>query len=111
MTANRRGDLSSPIKRALIVLLEDGLILRNAGYWIGSSRRKVLVQTIEAMYDRYLIKIVVESRYRRRHTASLTDVGEYAAREIKRQIAEVPAPLAPHGISETAARFITEVVG
>ena len=108
--SNCRSDLSNPQRRGLIVLLEDESILRNAGYWIGSSRRKVGIQTVEALYDRYLIKIVVESRHRRKHIAMLTDVGEYAAREIQRQIAEVPAPLAPNGISETAARFIVEIV-
>ena len=68
------------------------------------------ISTIEALYDRYLIKIVVESRHRRRHTAMLTDIGEYAAKEIQREFLSAP-PKTPHGISEDAARFIVEVVG
>lgn len=106
----KRQDLSAASKRALVILLEDGLIIRETNFWNGKSRRNIYISTIEALYDRYLIKIVIEGRHRRRHTAMLTDIGEYAAKEIQRELAPVP-PNAPHGIPEDAVWFISEVVG
>lgn len=78
----RRDTLSDSLKRALVIILEDGQIIKQAGLWRGSSGRAVPLQTVLALFDRYLIKIVVESRHRRRHAAKLTDVGEYAAEQI-----------------------------
>ena len=107
---NCRSDLSTASKRALVILLEDEMVVRATNFWSGKSKRNIYISTIEALYDRYLIKIVVESRHRRRHTAMLTDIGEYAAKEIQREFLSAP-PKTPHGLSEQAARFIVEVVG
>lgn len=106
----KREDLSAASKRALVVILEDEKIIRAQNFWSGKSNRDIYISTIEALYDRFLIKIVVESRHKRRHTAMLTDIGEYAAKEIQREFTSAP-PRTPHGISEDAARFISEVVG
>ena len=95
-----------------MILLEGGGAIREAGCWRGLRGERIHILTIESLYERCLVKIVVESRHRRRHTAMLTDVGELAAREIKRQF-EVgySRANAPHGVSEKVARFISEVVG
>lgn len=106
----KRGELTPACKRALVVMLEDNLIRINSG-WKGESGKLVRQETIEALYDRYLVKIVIDSRHRKRHTAKLTEVGEFAAREIERQFLMVSRSAPPHKISEQAARFIAEVVG
>ena len=107
----RKGSLSPQLKRCLVIILDDASMVREAHYWRGVSGRKCTQATIESLYDRYLIKIIVESRHRRRHTAKLTEVGELAAREIERQFSIAIPAASPHRISEQAARFITEVVG
>jgi hypothetical protein len=111
MSEWRRHDLSFALKRAMVTLLEDGSLMKNGSRWKGSSLRTVTTQSVTALYDRYLIKIVVESRYRRRHCAILTDIGQYAAREIQRELTGILLPAPPHNISEQSARFITEVTG
>lgn len=103
MNKNIRSDLTPSLKRALTILLEEGSAIRDHDYWRTPSGRKLYIVTIEALYDRYLVKIVVESRHRRRHTAMLTDVGEYAAEGILNE-------RDPKHISEEAALFIAEVV-
>ena len=95
----------------MIILLEDGGIIRDTDYWRGKSGRKVYFSTIESLYDRYLVKIIVESRHRRRHTVILTEVGQYCAKEIQREFANAESSFLPHKISEQTALFITEVVG
>lgn len=108
----RREDLTPPAKRALIVLLEDGSVTKQANYWSGPSGRKIRTETILAIYDRYLIKIVTESRHRKLQTAKLTDVGEYAAQAIQREVAYADGEkLKPKPLTEDAQRFIVEVVG
>lgn len=112
MSNTVRGDLSMPAKRALVMLLEDGFALRDTNYWRSPTDRRIYIRTIETLYDRYLVKIVVESRHKRRHTVKLTEVGEYAARDIQREFLLAPPdePKSPHGISEKTARFIVEAI-
>lgn len=105
-----RRDLPSRLKCALVILLEDGEAIKQTSYWAGSSGRKVNLSTIVALYDRYLIKIVTESRHRKRQTARLTDVGDYAAKEIQREIAEQER-IEDGRISEEAQRLIVEAIG
>ena len=99
-----RSDLTVSLKRALVVLLEDGEVIRWPRCWIGQSKRRIFEVTMLALYDRYLVKIVVESRHRRRHTAVLTDIGWYAARDIQRESKNA-------AVTEESALFIAEVVG
>jgi hypothetical protein len=89
--------------------MEDGSLILDAHYWRGISGRKCIKATIESLYDRYLVKIIVESRHRRRHTVKLTEVGELTAREIERQFSAPQPPGSHHKISERASRFIAEV--
>jgi hypothetical protein len=106
----RRTDLTIATKRALVILLEDGGAMKQAHYWSGSSGRKIFLQTLISLYDRYLVKIVTESRHRNRQMATLTDVGEYAAKEIQRELAWPALRETPSGISDEAAEFIAEAV-
>jgi hypothetical protein len=103
----RKGELlTHPIKRALLILIEDRKLLHDGSRWLGESQRGVIFQTIEAMYSRYLIKIVIDNRHRRRQVAMLTEIGECVARDLLRGTDIV----APAKISEDAARFIAEAV-
>jgi hypothetical protein len=54
----RRTDLTIATKRALVILLEDGDASKLAHYWSGSSGRKIFLQTLISLYDRYLVKTV-----------------------------------------------------
>lgn len=83
MTEQPRTDLTDSIKRALVIILEDGEVTKVTHGWRGSSGRSIFTRTVFALYERYLVKIVVENHHRRRQMAKLTDVGEYAARMIK----------------------------
>lgn len=109
-----RLDLTPVQKSALVILLNHGSLIREGHHWASASGARVPLPTILALYERYLVKIVVESKYRKRQAAKLTDVGEYAAAEIERQLLH-PAdregrPGKPTaGLSEKAARFIVEV--
>ena len=100
----RLGDLTPACKRALVILLSNPLFRHRSG-WRDNDENLVRQETIEALYERYLVKIVVESRHRRRHTAKLTEVGEYAAREIGRQFS-LPEK---QGVSEKVGQFICEI--
>lgn len=107
----RDDDLTATFKRALMILLEDKSAAKQGHYWEGPSARKIFMPTIVALFDRYLIKIVVESRHRKRQTAMLTDIGRYAALQIQREFA-MPEEGEPRHliISESSARFIAEIV-
>src|SRR6185437_1275413 len=88
MVSRRRIEvpLSAAIKRALMIILADGEVIENAGYWAGSSAQKIQQRTIETAYDRFLVHMVVESRHRKRHMARLTDIGERVARDLHREL-------------------------
>lgn len=105
--------LKHPMKRALIILLEDEKLFAAGSQWRSPRGRIVLEQTFYALYDRYLIKVYVESKSRGRHTAVLTDVGHYAASDIRREMIDHELQKEEHPskkISEEAARFIQQVV-
>jgi len=106
-----RKSLGLAMKKALVVLLEDGSLQAEEHRWRSPRDRTVINQTLYSLYDRYLVKVVVDSRHRKRHTAMLTDVGYHAASNIQRELVERDV----HGennrprVSEAAARFIVEV--
>ena len=104
-------DLSTACKQALVILLEGGGAIRETNCWRGLRGEQIHLLTVESLYERYLVAIVVESRHRKRHTVRLTYVGELAASEIQRRFTYGHAPPnGHHAISEKAARFIVEVV-
>lgn len=105
MTVGPRQSLSRSMKAGLILLFEDGALVRETALWRGASERAVSFRTIAALCERNLIKIVVESRHKRRHTAMLTEIGFHAARDIAHEQIK-----APQRISEAAARFIAVAV-
>ena len=105
--------LGDSMKRALVILLEDGSLNAEQHRWRSPKCRAVINQTLYSLYDRYLVKIVVESRHRKRHTALLTDIGRHAATNIQREEIEqriaANSPSNAGRISEASARFIVEV--
>ncbi len=107
------GDLTVNMKNNLMLLLDGGKAIQERGWWILKNENKILTQSILSLYDRCLVKIVVETKFRRRHSAELTQIGYHVARDLKTQesLRQVGVSMsAPHGISEEAARFIVEVV-
>jgi hypothetical protein len=58
---------------------------REAGSWVVPAvpDARFARQTVEAAYDRCLVKITVESRHRRRHRLELTEIGEHVARGLQ----------------------------
>lgn len=124
MAHDQRERLTPGIRRALLILFDDQKLLRQRNrlrrgqhehhHWIGSSDRAVQFVTIQAMYARYLIKIVVESRHQRQHTAVLTEIGQRVAHDISReqengfQQIEMSSPTSP--VCEETAHFITSVI-
>jgi hypothetical protein len=93
------------MRAGLVLLLEDGALVRETALWRGGSGRAVSFGTIAALCERNLLKIIVESRHKRRHTALLTEIGFHVARDIARGRIK-----APQKITEAAARFIAVAV-
>jgi hypothetical protein len=87
------GDLTLPVQR-LVAALYRGNGERAGGMWIVSSvpDARFQPQTVNAAYDRCLVKITVESRHRRRHTLTLTEIGRHVALALE---AKATIPLAP----------------
>jgi hypothetical protein len=75
-------DLTSGMKAALLALRRAGA-LAAATCWHTPTGERIENQTIYALYDRYLVKMVLDSRHRRRTSALLTEIGEHAARGIE----------------------------
>lgn len=77
--------LSDRLRRALIICLEDGPIEFGLHYWTGKSERRIEFKTIMVLYERFLVKIIIENRGRGNRVAELTELGEGVARDLKRQ--------------------------
>jgi hypothetical protein len=104
--------LTDSMKLALMILLEDGRAVLSAypKCWLGVSGRRVAIQSAMALYDRALVRIIVESRHRKMHIIRLTELGEFAAEGVKLKWTNNNTyRSSPHGVSEKAARFIVEV--
>lgn len=104
--------LPATLKNALVVTLDDRSLQKLGSYWTGSSGRRFATATIEALFDRCLMCIGVESRHRNRYTAKLTDAGQHAARAIRDEIASAVAAETgrPRPISEEVSKFIAQAV-
>lgn len=116
MTRRERWDhdhITDSMKLALIILLDDGRVMLCAKprSWIGVSGRRVTIQTVEALYNRALVRIIVESRHHKTHTLRLTQLGEFAAQGVQLSLksGSFVSGRAPHGISERTACFIAEI--
>lgn len=70
------------MKTALISLKRAGADAL-ATFWRTPAGERIENKTIYALYDRYLVKMVLDSRHRKRTTALLTDLGEHAARGVE----------------------------
>lgn len=106
-----RSALGMAMKKALVIILEDGSLLSEEHRWRSPKDRTVINQTFYSLFDRYLVKVVVDSRHRRRHTAFLTDVGHHAASNILREFIDhdFRAQRGELLLSEEASRFIALV--
>lgn len=83
MTKHEHGSLKNTFRRALVIL-HGGNLVREHDFWRRHDGMAVNIKTIEALYDRALVKIVVESRHRKIHTAKLTEIGACVARDLVR---------------------------
>lgn len=103
------GSVSAPMRRALAILHADGEACHGEGGWQTSRDRTIPLATMTALFARHLVKIVTESRHRRRHTARLTELGEYAAFGARR-IEDIDAGggIAP-ALTEQAQHLIAEI--
>ena len=108
---HRRGQLEPAMKRALIIIKAEQPVIHGRGFWRGTSGNPISQRTIEALFTRYLIKIVTESRHRKRHTTTLTDVGLRVARDLEREMRSNEKIDSPFGVTEEASLFIAAVVG
>jgi hypothetical protein len=79
--------MTAPVRRALVILLEDGEVEFGRHYWTGKSGRQIEFKTVIAMYDRYYVKIAIEHRGKGRQLAVLTEPGARIARDLKRETA------------------------
>lgn len=112
MREHLRKGLNSTMKRALLTIYRDQSVARETGFWRGRSGAGIYFSTISGLFDRLLVKIVVESRHRRRHTAVLTEIGLRVARDIDRELACLPPRSEGEpALSEESALFIAAVVG
>lgn len=74
--------LSGSQQKAILIISEDGAVTRerdghrkSQNYFLGKSKRPIVVKTILALYDRRLVKIVIKSGIH----AELTDLGVHVA--------------------------------
>lgn len=72
--------VSDGLRDALRVFARDGSAKFTIKGFLSAGGTLLKHKTVFALYDRYLVTIIVESRYRTRHVAKLTELGEYAAR-------------------------------
>lgn len=105
---NRKGDLSNPLKRLLSELHFHGYAVHHATKWIIPNTGAGFQQcTIDAAYDRYLVKIIYDSRHKRHQSVELTEMGQLAASGVVvRALKERP----PQKVSEQAALLIQEII-
>jgi len=76
---DHRQSLTPAMRRALRVLHIDGEAVRQTKFWYTERERLIGTETIIALFDRYLVKVVVENHHRRRQIAALTEIGEMVA--------------------------------
>lgn len=100
--------LRGTLHKVVIRLHEEGPFNREGKIWKNAGGDTIFQQSVEALYERLLVTIVVESRHRKRHTVMLTDIGRAVARDLirtrdERQSFEKPP------VSEESAVFIAQV--
>ncbi len=105
--------ITAPQRRNIVMIFEDGPFLHEATCWRNRQAQMIPHRSIQSLFARYLVMIVVESRYRRRHTVLLTEVGERVARDLIRERDEGPSKISKRSsrnyISEKSALFIAEI--
>ena len=77
-----KAGLTPAMKRALRILYVEGRAIQETKFWRTAKRTGIPLETVIALYDRYLVMIVYESRHRRRQTAELTEIGRLVAERL-----------------------------
>ena len=94
--------------RQLLKILEHGPFAFVTGSWRNEKGDYIYMHSVEALYDRYLVKIVIDVRNKKHITVELTDIGLHAARDIQRQRDEGEQEQ-KLSVREAASLFITEI--
>lgn len=101
---SRFGDMSVTMRQLLSELYAHGEAYYAATKWVVKASGVGFQQkTIDAAYDRALIKVVCESRHRTRQTIELTEIGKFAAAGLLHTASNQP-------VSEAASLMITEAL-
>jgi hypothetical protein len=103
-----RGAISRPVSKLLAQLRLHGFAELHATKWVVPQTGDGFQhKTIEAAYERYLVKIIYESKYKRKQIVELTEIGELAALGVIERAVNMGNP---HQISEAAALMIQEII-
>lgn len=99
--------LSAPQREALLLLLADRKFIYHPSraFWCSENNHHVSHAVIESLYERYLVKIVVDGWRRGSHYTELTDIGEHIACEVLHRRASGQDYNASR-ITEQAQKFI-----
>ena len=78
-----RERLTTPARRALLILDQHQFLRQRGADWASPGGDIVRGATLETLFDRYLVKVVMENSARIRTTARLTEIGELVARALR----------------------------
>ena len=94
--ASKFRSLSRPVKLALVILDEETELTESGHFWRAPSGKRIVYQTVEAMFERGLVIVVYPGPRRRAHrkvkvneqtrakfSIRLTEVGSFLARGLK----------------------------
>lgn len=109
MSDRRNRELvSKPVAKLLAQLRLYGCAELRATTWrVAASGVSFQHATIEAAYERYLVKIIHDSKYKRKQIVELTEIGELAATGVVDRMTNVPVR---RGVSEESALLIQEII-
>lgn len=100
---------SASLARTLMLIHERGPFMFQNGAWYNPDQKRILNQSITALFNLYLIMVVTEGKHRCRHTVELTEIGELVADNLIQRREQGRNSPTLH-LSEKAQRFITQVV-
>lgn len=77
--------LTAPVKRALLLLLDHGKAFLNRSSWSAGNGSSIHGNVMEAAFDRRLVVAVFESRHRTRPFVELSEIGLHVARDLRHE--------------------------
>ncbi len=104
---------SSGMQRAVVKINDLGPFEFQNGQFCNGDNDRINMRTVVALWSRYLITIVAESRHRTRQTIQLTDIGKHVVRSLQREKIESLAPKGrtkPGTITEAVSLLTAELV-